>query len=186
MDALAAGAGRPAGDRRAAADRARALELELGRLRLSLEDLQAARRGRRARGRRAPLAVEETVRASTASWSEPARRAGCRLALDWQAGPVTLRADGRRLAQALGNLMANAIEHGGGRVRVRGRRTARGVRVEVTDEGPGFGSSPAPDRRAGHGRGLAVAALAAREAGGELQIESGPEGATVALELPAV
>jgi signal transduction histidine kinase len=123
---------------------------------------------------------------SAESWTAPARLAGGEVSLDWRAGPVTLEADGRRLAQALGNVLANAVEHGDGRVRVTGRRSEVGVRVEVRDGGPGFASTSAPDRAAGHGRGLAVAALAAREAGGQLRVESGADGATVALELPAV
>lgn len=163
-----------------------ALESEVGRLRLSLEDLRAARAGRRAAPRSEMLSLEEAVRASAESWAAPARIAGGEVSLDWQAGPVTLEGDGRRLAQALGNVLANAVEHGDGRVRVSGRRSEVGVRVEVRDGGPGFASTSAPDRTAGHGRGLAVAALAAREAGGQLRVESGTDGATVALELPAV
>jgi len=163
-----------------------ALESEVGRLRLSLEDLRAARNGRRAAPRSEMLSLEEAVRASAESWAAPAVRAGGEVSLDWQAGPVTLEGDGRRLAQALGNVLANAVEHGDGRVRVSGRRSEVGVRVEVRDGGPGFASTPAPDRAAGHGRGLAVAALAAREAGGQLRVESGTDGATVALDLPAV
>jgi signal transduction histidine kinase len=163
-----------------------ALESEVGRLRLSLEDLRAARAGRRAAPRPETLSLEEAVRASAESWAPPARIAGGEVSLDWRAGPVTLEADGRRLAQALGNVLANAVEHGDGRVRVTGRRSEVGVRVEVRDGGPGFASTSAPDRTAGHGRGLAVAALAAREAGGQLRVESGADGATVALELPAV
>jgi len=162
-----------------------ALESQVGRLRLSLDDLRAARAGRRATSRPETLSLEEAVRASAESWAAPARIAGSEVSLEWSAGPVMLEADGRRVAQALGNVLANAIEHGDGRVRVSGRRSDKGVRVEVRDGGPGFASTPAPDRAAGHGRGLTVAALAAREAGGHLRVESGTDGATVALELPA-
>lgn len=165
--------------------RAAALRSEAGRLRLSLEELRAARAGRRVPARVEAVELEAAVRASAASWEAPARLAGGEVSLDWRAGPAPMHADGRRVAQALGNVLANAVEHGGGRVRVSGRRTAAGVRVEVSDAGPGFAAAGAPDRAAGHGRGLAVASRAVREAGGRLRVESAPEGAIVALELPA-
>jgi signal transduction histidine kinase len=185
IEALVAGAHRPGPPRSSTVDRAAALEAEVGRLRLSLADLQAARRGRRATRRCGAVSLEEAVRASTASWEGPARRAGRQLALDWRAGSVTLHADRDRVSQVLGNVLANALEHGEGPVRVRGRTTPSGVRVEVADEGPGFAATPRPARRAGRGRGLAVAQQAAREAGGDLRVESDERGATVALELPA-
>ena len=62
--------------------------------------------------------------------------------------------DRLRLAQATGNLIANAIEHGGGRVEVRGRARGADARIEVIDDGAGL---PAPvaelTRRARGGRG---------------------------------
>jgi signal transduction histidine kinase len=58
------------------------------------------------------------------------------------------------------------------------------VRIELTDSGPGFAHTPGPDRAAGRGRGLAIAARAVEEAGGTLRIASGDGGSTVAVELP--
>jgi len=52
-------------------------------------------------------------------------------AFEWEGGPAPAILDRGRLAEALGNLVANAAEHGAGEVQVRGRRTARGVRIEV-------------------------------------------------------
>ena len=96
-----------------------------------------------------------------------------------------------RLAQATRNLIANAIEHGGGPVEVRGRVDAGRVRIEVTDGGPGL---PAPvdqltrRARAGRGtrgRGLAIAAAVAEEHGGRLAAAPSETGARLILELPA-
>jgi signal transduction histidine kinase len=75
-----------------------------------------------------------------------------------------------RLAQALGNLLTNAVEHGGGQVRVTGRRTKRGVRVEVRDSG--------------RGHGLTIAAKAVRDSGGTLSAGKAGSGTAVAIELP--
>ena len=90
------------------------------------------------------------------------------------------------------NLVANAIEHGGGEVRVRARAAAGGgARVEVTDGGPGL---PAPARRARRGGARAARSAAAtgsrsprviaRRHGGRLVTAPSPRGARLVLELP--
>ena len=92
-----------------------------------------------------------------------------------------VRADRGRLAQALGNLLANAVEHGGGHVRLRGVAVDGGVRVEVEDRGPGFDARlPA----GGRGRGLSIATRAVEDAGGSMSVASRERGVTVAFELP--
>ncbi len=107
--------------------------------------------------------------------------------------------DRLRLAQAVGNLVANAIEHGGGTVEVRGGAHRDRVRLEVIDGGTGL---PEPvdrlvrraghghtrrDRarkRAGRGRGLAIAAAIAEAHGGRLAAAPSERGARLVLELP--
>ena len=146
------------------------LQPELERARLALADLAAARSGSRAVTGDEVIRLDRLVwRAATAS-DVAARRAGGGVHLDWSAGPVEVRADRGRVAQALVNLLANAIEHGGGQVRVIGRRTPRGVRVEVRDSGRG------------HGR--RVAAKAVRDLGGSLTAARAGAGTAVAIELP--
>ena len=159
------------------------VDTELDRLRLGLADLRAARAGRRASGVVEQLALERVVGRAVEGWAPAIRRAGGRLALDWRAGPVVVRAERARLVQAIGNLLLNAAEHGGGRVVLSGRRSARGVSLEVRDSGPGFAAGR---RRArdGRGRGLAIARKAVKEAGGRLTIESGARGAVVSVALP--
>ena len=110
-----------------------------------------------------------------------------RVKVDWRAGPVAIRADRRRLAQLFGNLLQNAVEHGGGEVALRATRGTAGVVVEIVDGGPGFKPRRlARGRRAqGRGRGLGIATAAAEEAGGRLRLIEGGRGAKVAVELPA-
>jgi signal transduction histidine kinase len=144
---------------------AAALDVELHRLRSGLADLAAARRGRRSPVQPVPVRLDAAV----VGWRDSLRARGRRASVDWQAGPTPIRADPGRLAQALGNLVANAAEHGDGPVELRGRRSSRGVRVEVRNR---------------RGRGLSIATDAARDSGGELSFEAGEDQAVAAIDLP--
>ena len=164
---------------------ARALESELERLRTGLADLEAARDGRRAPARPRVLALEAALRAAVDGWRPAAAGAGRPLRVRWDAGRAHVRADPGRIAQALGNLLGNAIEHGSGPIEVRAvRKGPRAVRVEVADRGPavrgGRRRLPPPDR----GHGLRIAARSVREAGGSLGLERGRDGTTAIVELP--
>jgi two-component system, OmpR family, sensor histidine kinase SenX3 len=94
--------------------------------------------------------------------------------------------DAGRLAQVLGNLVANATEHGVGSVDVSTSRPAGAVRIEIRNRNrPRELDDARTARTGGRGRGLAIAERAARELGGRLSVES-REGETRAeLELPA-
>lgn len=164
------------------------LESELERLRAGLADLEAARAGRRAPARPQTLALERVVDAAAASWRPSAAGAGRGLSVRWDAGPsARVRADRGRLAQAFGNLMANAVEHGSGPIEVRAvRKGRRAVRVEVRDGGAEVRAGrrrPAPPDR---GRGIGIATRAVREAGGRLRLERESGGTTATVELPLV
>ncbi len=159
---------------------AMALESQLGRAQLGLADLAAARSGRRAPARVGRLDIRALAARTTAGW----RATGAKVRFDWRAGSARVDADGRRISQALANLISNALEHGGGAVEVRGMRANGRLRIELSDSGPGFAAGPQPDRAAGRGRGLTIAARAVEEAGGRLEIESGETGSVVAVELP--
>lgn len=137
---------------------------ELQRVRLGLEDLAAARQGRRAAASRETVDLFELTRAAARGSA----------AVDWDAGRAVARTDPRRLSQALGNLMANAAQHGRGPVVVRGRRAGKRVRIEVVDRGPGI---TGPRRRGA--RGLSIAEAAADDAGGRLEAHGHP-----AIEIP--
>lgn len=138
---------------------------ELERVRLGLDDLAAARIGRRAAPARESVDLFDLTR----------RAARGTAAVDWGAGRAQVRTDPRRLAQALGNLLANAAQHGRGPVTVRGRRTGTRVLIEVVDRGPGI----RPDRRRRGARGLKIAQAAAADAGGHLDASGHP-----VIEIP--
>jgi signal transduction histidine kinase len=115
--------------------------------------------------------------------------------MSWMAAEAAVVGDRPRLAQATGNLIANAIEHGGGPVEVRGRLEGSSVRIEVIDGGAGL-AAPLDelarrarrrawlggDRTRGHG--LAVAAAVAAAHGGRLAAAPCDRGARLVLELP--
>lgn len=139
-----------------------ALDSELARAQVALADLGAARHGRRAAADSAEVVcLAELTRAAVAAWAPHAR-------VEWEAGASRVCADRGRLAQALGNLLANAVEHGAGDIHVRAQRLGAGVRVELRNAAG-----------AGRGRGLKIARAAARDAGGSLAV------ATLDLPLAA-
>ncbi|MEA2481812.1 MAG: hypothetical protein QOJ07_3734 [Thermoleophilaceae bacterium] len=155
------------------------VDTELARVRLGLADLAAARCGRRTAPRPEPVALASIATAAAAPHEG-------RVQVDWSAGPALIHADPGRLSQALGNLVANAVEHGTGRVTTRGRRAGTRVRVDVLDDGPGLPrrrrKRPAGRGRGrGHGQGLAIAAQAAADSGGELHLAAH---SFPALDLP--
>jgi signal transduction histidine kinase len=180
--------------------RAAAVDLELRRAALALDDLAAACHGRRA-GELAQLVdVGALLDDAAEAWRPLARAFGAELAVEPLRGRALVRADPLRLAQACGNLVANAVEHGSSPVRVRGRVLAGRVRVEVHDAGPGL---PGPVRdlvggsrrggarrlvgrpaRSGRGRGLAIAAGIAERHGGRLAAAPSARGTCLVLELP--
>ena len=167
-----------------------AIDLELRRAARAVEDLSAAASGRRAAESAARVELGELLEDMAAAWELLAAHRGVALTVEAPARPMVVRADRLRLAQALANLVANAVEHGGGEVGVRVREAAGSTRVEVTDGGPGL---PVPlaelvaaarGRRDRRGHGLALAAVIARRHGGRLVTAPSPRGARLVLELP--
>jgi signal transduction histidine kinase len=174
------------------AERLRAIDLELGRAALVLDDLEAVRTRRAGPRAIGAVDLERLVADSVEAWRPAARANGVELRFAWSGGGVTVWGDRLRLAQVTGNLIANAIEHGGGAVEVHGRRDHGRARVEVTDTGPGL-PAPIPElmrgARSGHGRrgrGLAIASAVAAAHGGRVAAAPAVRGARLVLELPAV
>jgi signal transduction histidine kinase len=126
------------------------------------------------------VSLELVARESAVAWSAAARALGRSVEVDWDAGAAMVRADRRHLAQVTGNLIANALEHGRGAVRLKGVRRGLGFVLSVSDEGPA-----AAKPRAGTGRGLRIAGAAAGRSGGTVALDSGPDGTVATLELPA-
>jgi hypothetical protein len=154
------------------------LETQLERLRAGLDDLAIARRRTGAATRpAAPVDIAAFVRAALEPWRAKLRRCS----VDWRVGGAFVVTDRGRLAQTLGNLLANSAEHGNGDLRLRAVRVPGAVRLELRN---GNRAETGDCQRADRGRGLAIAAEAARELGGRLLVH-GDEAATMAvLELP--
>lgn len=165
--------------------RALPLEAQLDRLRAGLDDLEAAREGRRAPPRPHAIAVERLLRTSAAGWLAAAQAEGRALSIRCGPGKALVCADRGRLAQALGNLLANAVEHGSGTVELRSAQRGDRVVLEVRDGGVAD-ACRVPRRRHGteRGRGLAIAAAAIEEAGGKLTLVRDSGGTVASVELP--
>jgi two-component system, OmpR family, sensor histidine kinase MtrB len=144
----------------AAAEHAATIDAQLDRLRAGLADLRVARRG--GPGPDEPDAVELSTltRAASRPWAT---------SFEWEGGAAPANLDRRRFAKALGNVLANAAEHGCGDVRVTGRAHEGGVRLQVRNRG----------------RGLLIASEAAEELGGSLSFEIVDDTAVATLDLPA-
>jgi signal transduction histidine kinase len=166
--------------------RLRAIDLELARAALVLDDLDGNARSS------SPERVDvgQLLVDSVEAWRASAAARDLALTLEWYGGHVCVAGERLRLAQAMGNLIANAIEHGGGENTVRGRLDHGAIRIEVVDDGPGL---PAPVAelarrpRAGRGRrgrGLAIASAVAVAHGGRLAAAPSERGARLVLELP--
>ena len=174
--------------------RLRAIDLELGRAALALEDLDTART-RALAPWRSPEAVDlaQLVADSVEAWRPMASARQVELRATWSGCPARVWGDRLRLAQATGNLIANAIEHGRGAVEVLGCAEEPGrARIEVIDAGPGLPAPVAELARRPHGgrgrrgRGLAIASAVAASHGGRLGAAPSRRGARLVLELPTV
>jgi two-component system sensor histidine kinase MtrB len=113
-------------------------------------------------------------------------------------GEVNTYADPRRLDAVVGNLVGNAIEHGGPPVRVTVGADEGHVWVAVADSGPGipadalasvferfYKADPSRSRGGGSGLGLAIARENARLHGGDITVSSEPgRGATFTCTIP--
>jgi signal transduction histidine kinase len=117
--------------------------------------------------------------------------------VDLRGQRVVADLDRRRLERIVANLIGNALEHGGKRIRVGVGRKGADALVEVSDDGPGIdpGDLPHlferfykadPSRTGpGSGLGLAIAMENARLLGGDIEVWSEPDlGSRFTLRLP--
>jgi signal transduction histidine kinase len=123
-----------------------------------------------------------------AEWRPRLAGEGRPLRLDLGDGPLYAAAHEGVVREILGVLLDNAMTHGAGAVTLAVTRHGEWLRVEVRDEGPGFGDDAehAFERGAtgsGHGIGLALARSLAHAEGGGLAVSAPGPGPTIALML---
>ena len=136
------------------------------------------------------------ARAKHASQDEALER-GSRIVLELEDGLPQVEANPTELEQVIVNLVRNSLQsrEQGVTVVIRTMATAAGIRVAVTDDGPGMSKSErehmfdpfftSRQKKGGTGLGLSIARGIVESHGGtiEAQSEHG-EGATVTIELP--
>lgn len=143
----------------------------------------------------AELDLREVVARGVRTQAAQAGHAGVELVVDAAAEPVRTQGDGERLAQAMANLLLNAIQAmpRGGVAKVSVREAERVAEVVVEDDGAGFseaalreaGEAFFSEKEGGMGLGLAVAGEICRGHGGELRWENrAGGGARVSMEFP--
>jgi len=143
---------------------------------------------------RATVAAAPLVEAAVGRWRARAALAGRALELRCRCGTAAVSGSPAELAQALDNLIANAIEHGGSRIAVTASARGGVLRIVVSDSGRG-GQRPGGRlarnglaRRIGgggsRGHGLRIVRRIAAEHGGSFALQSGAAVTEAVLELP--
>jgi signal transduction histidine kinase len=152
----------------------------------ALGDLDREINGGERRVELRPVDCRALVQPAVERWYGVAAATRRALTLRWRAGSAAVLADPDRVAQALDNLIDNALRHGGLRVSVDAELCASGVRITVRDTR----RLAAPDQRSRngrpgrHGHGLAIVSRVAAEHGGRFFLHRTAAGASAVLELP--
>lgn len=160
----------------------------------ALERLDREINGGSPEAARETVSVRPLLEAAVARWRPRADLGGGSLELRCEAGRALVEGDGAGLAQALDNLIVNAIEHGGPEVVLDARRRGERLRISVADSGRASrrgrrhaGVAAAVARLSGrrrHGHGLAVVRRVAAAHGGRFALCRSERGAVAVLELP--
>ena len=147
-----------------------------------------------------PVNLAEPLRIAADLYEPVAEDKGQTLVTDIRGEPV-VRGNGQLLAQAVSNLLDNAIKYTpeGGRIALvlEGAAHGRGPRVTVADNGPGipadmrekvlqrFVRLDAARASPGNGLGLSLVDAVARLHGARLVLEDNAPGLRISLEFPA-
>jgi signal transduction histidine kinase len=127
------------------------------------------------------FSCRESVMACLERWRQQAIRAGG-IRVYWDAGPAMIEGDAAGLAQALDNLISNALEHGGPPVVVTGARVVGRIRITIANGAQPDRTPRPPDPR--HGHGTEVVSEVAGAHGGRFALCQTGSGCVAALELP--
>ncbi len=147
----------------------------------------------------APVKAQEVIGAAVAGVQERINQGGLDLQVRVGEDAQDFIADGRRVTQALFNLLSNAagFSEAGGRIIVDCRRDAEMIAISVEDEGRGipedyhesafdrFETRPQGSLHRGAGLGLTIVKNLVELHGGRVSLNSAPGvGTTVTLHLP--
>ena len=175
--------------------------LRLNRMVEDLRTLSRAEAGELSLVRR-PVAVGAFLEQTAAAQRPGAGEKGIALRLEATGELPEIEVDADRMAQALNNLVDNALRYtpAGGTVTLAAGRVGDGVRIQVRDSGPGIAPEDLPhvferfyrgDRarrrhEGGSGLGLAIARSIVEAHGGRIRAESPAGGGAVfTIDLPA-
>jgi signal transduction histidine kinase len=161
---------------------------------VALERLEREINGKPAIAAVAAIPGEPLLEAAVDRWRVRAAEADGSLALRWGAEDSVVCGDCHALAQALDNLLVNAIEHGGAEIVVEAARADGRLRIVVRDSGCAGQAASHRVRMAellrrvsGRGRrghGLRVVRRTAAAHGGEFALRRTASGTAAVLELP--
>jgi two-component system, OmpR family, sensor histidine kinase BaeS len=186
------------------ADTVGTLQDATGRLQRLVEDLSlvsSAEEGRLSYDL-GPIDLGGLVRAAVDAVTPAARERGLQVECRITGVPVVVDGDRDRLAQVLGNLLENALEHtpDGGTVTATLSATSSDAVIAIADTGVGiapehlphvferfFRADPSRRSTAGSGIGLTISRAIVHGHGGELAVHSDglERGATFTIRLPA-
>ena len=159
----------------------------------ALERLEREINGDPAAPVRVPVDLDALLVSAVARWRSRAALGGGSLVLGPRPAGAVALGDRCRLAQAIDNLIVNAIEHGGPDVVVSAELDRDRLRIAIADRGH---ADPRPGRprarslparfsgRSRRGHGLRVVRRTAAEHGGGFRLHHRERGADATLELP--
>jgi heavy metal sensor kinase len=142
-----------------------------------------------------PTDIVDVLRAVTSRFRARAESESRSLVVDADGAPVA-SIDRLRLEQALGNLVDNALRHGGGAITVSAEARDSSLELHVRDEGPGFPAAfraqaferftrAAEPGAEGSGLGLAIVETIAKAHGGRVTAgNTALGGADISISLP--
>jgi signal transduction histidine kinase len=138
--------------------------------------------------------VRPLVEAAVRRWRARASLGGGSLSLRWRAGRAVVVGNRTDLAQALDNLIVNAIEHGGPSISVDARPHKGRVRIVIADSGRDSRTAERRDTpsdviarlsgRHRRGHGLAVVRQVAAAHDGRFALRRSDRGSLAMFELP--